>query len=173
MNALSAGWLKEPEYRIIEDKDPLELIDLQPDISICLVGAFFSYMQKISAAGSKLKIVELDKNAIPGEYHQHYIPAVDAGKTFATADVILITGATLANQSLESLLNQVPSGKKVIVVGPSGSLLPDALFDRGVQLVGATRIVDSDKMLSLVAEGAAGFHLFHYCAQKICILNEK
>jgi len=78
----------------------------------------------------------------------------------------------LANNTLDNLLEIIPQKSRVILVGPTSGLLPDVLFTRGVDIIGATRITDPDKMLELVAEGAAGFHLFNYCATKICIVNE-
>jgi len=66
----------------------------------------------------------------------------------------------------------VPKNAKVILVGPTSGLIPDVLFSHGVDIIGATSITDPGKMMELVAEGAAGFHLFQSCATKICIVNE-
>lgn len=172
MNALSAELIAESKYRIIENLDPIELIDLSEKKQVCVVGAFLSYIKKIAVSDSVLKIIELNENAVPEEYRQYYIPAELSEDALAHSDIVIITGSSLANDTLDKLLEVIPSKAKVILVGPTSGLFPDVLFRRGIDIIGSTRITDSDKMLELVAEGAAGFHLFNYCASKICIINE-
>jgi uncharacterized protein (DUF4213/DUF364 family) len=172
MNALSAELLAESKFRIIENLDPMELIDFSEKKQVCLVGAFLSYIKKIAASNSVLNIIELNENAVPDEYRRYFVPSHLSEKAISQSDVVIITGSSLANNTLDKLLDVVPEKAKVILVGPTSGLIPDVLFARGVNIVGATRITDSDKMLELVAEGAAGFHLFKSCATKICIVNE-
>lgn len=172
MNALSAELIAESKYRIIENLDPIELIDLSGKKQVCVVGAFLSYIKKIAVSDSVLKIIELNKNAVPEEYQQYYISAELSEDALAHSDIVIITGSSLANDTLDKLLEVIPGKAKVILVGPTSGLFPDVIFSKGVDIIGSTRITDPDKMLELVAEGAAGFHLFNYCASKICIINE-
>ena len=109
---------------------------------------------------------------VPEEYRHYYVPAEHSEQALAHSDSVIITGASLANNTLDKMLGVISEKTQVIVVGPTSSLLPDVLFNHGVDIIGATRITDADKMLELVAEGAAGFHLFQSCAAKICIVNE-
>ena len=47
---------------------------------------------------------------------------------FPDSDVIVITGSTLINNTLDNILNIIPTNKQVIVVGPSASLIPDVFI---------------------------------------------
>jgi hypothetical protein len=47
------------------------------------------------------------------------------------------------------------------------------LFKHGVDIIGTIRIKDPGLLFTLVGEAAAGYHLSHYCAKKISILNLK
>lgn len=172
MNALSAELLTHSKFRIIENLDPVDLIELSAKKQVCIVGAFLSYIRKVAASKSALKIIELNENAVPEEYRHYYVPAEHSEQALAHSDSVIITGASLANNTLDKMLGVISEKTQVIVVGPTSSLLPDVLFNHGVDIIGATRITDADKMLELVAEGAAGFHLFQSCAAKICIVNE-
>lgn len=172
MNALSSELIAESKYRIIENLDPIELIDLTEQKQVCVVGAFFSYIKKIADSDSVLKIIELNENAVPEEYRPYFVPLHLSEKVISQSDVVIITGSSLANNTLDNLLEVIPGKAKVILVGPTSGLIPDVLFTLGVDIIGTTRITDSDKMFELVAEGAAGFHLFKSCATKICIVNE-
>jgi uncharacterized protein len=172
MNAISAELIAESDYRIIENQDPVELIDFQGKKRVSVVGAFLSYIKKIAETKCTLHIVELNEAAVPDEYKQYLVSSQQADEAISQSDIVIITGASLANDTLDKLLELIPLKTRVIVVGPTSSLLPDVLFVRGVNLIGATRITDTEKMLELVAQGAAGFHLFRTCAAKICLVNE-
>lgn len=172
LNAISAELMAESEYKIIEDIDPIELIDLTGTKNICIVGAFHSYIKKIAVTNNALQIVELDKKALPEEYRKYFVPVEKTEEAFSKSDIIIITGSTLANNTMDELLKFLPGEAKVIIVGPSSSFLPDILFQHKVNIIGSTRITDTEKMIQLVSEGASGFHLFKSCARKICILNE-
>jgi uncharacterized protein (DUF4213/DUF364 family) len=172
MNAISAELIEESSYKIIENLDPIEFIDLKGKKRVCLVGAFLSYIKKIAETDCILQIVELNETVVPEEYKQYLVPSQFSEKAISNSDIVIITGATLANNTLDKLLESISTKTQVILVGPTSSLIPDVLFARGVDILGATRITDSDKMLEMVAEGASGFQLFKTCATKICIVNE-
>jgi uncharacterized protein (DUF4213/DUF364 family) len=61
----------------------------------------------------------------------------------------------------------------IVITGPSSSMIPDVLFKQNVSILGGIRIIKPEQVFPLVGQGAAGYHLFEYCAEKICILNEK
>lgn len=172
MNALSAELMEVSKYKVVQNLDPIELIDLSEKNQVCVVGAFLSYIKKVAESNSVLKIIELNENAVPEEYRRYFVHSNLSEEVISRSDVVIITGSSLANNTLDRLLEIIPRKTKVVLVGPTSGLIPDVLFSRGVDIIGATRITDSDKMLELVAEGAAGFHLFKSCATKICILNE-
>ncbi|MGD0710602.1 MAG: DUF364 domain-containing protein [Bacteroidales bacterium] len=171
LNAVSSEMISHLKYKVIEDKDPIDLLDLSKEKTICIVGAFQSYMNKIAATKNKLFVLELNENAFDENQKQFYVPAADYKKTFAKSDIIVITGATLANNTLDTLLDYIPAHTQTILVGPSSSFVPDILFKHKVNIIGSTKILNAEKMFTLIAEGAAGYHLFEYCAKKICIIN--
>lgn len=172
LNALSAELMTRPGYQIIENQDPFDLLELGAQKKVCVVGAFLSYIKKTVESGSALQIVELNADAVPDEYKPYLVPPGKSEEAIAHADIVIITGSSLANHTLDDLLKVIPAISQVVLVGPTSSMLPDVLFARGVNLVGATRISDPEKMFQLVAEGASGFHLFKSCADKICLVNE-
>ena len=78
----------------------------------------------------------------------------------------------MVNNTLDDILKIIPPKKKVIVVGPTASLIPDILFQHHINIIGSTRITDADKVFHTISEGGAGYHLFQNGAQKICLLND-
>ena len=173
INAVSAELISKSNYTIIEDKDPIDLVDLNSNKTVCIVGAFHTYMKNIANTSAKLIVLELNESAVPDDFKKYYVPAEKASSVFPDSDVIIITGSTLINNTLDKMLKIIPPNKKVIIVGPTASLIPDVLFEHGINIIGCTRIVDADRVFHAISEGAAGFHLFHNGAQKICLLNDK
>jgi uncharacterized protein (DUF4213/DUF364 family) len=173
LNAISSRLLSSGKYNVIENADPIELIDLNQKKTITIVGAFQSYINRLAATNNKLNVLELNKNALIGEQEKYYVPAEDYMEVIPESDVVIITGLTLVNGTIDGLLDVVAPDTKVIVTGHSSSLVPDILFKNKVNIIGATRIVDPNLLFSIVSEFGAGYHLMKYCAQKICIVNEK
>jgi uncharacterized protein (DUF4213/DUF364 family) len=172
LNAISSKLLLTSNYRIIENSDPIDLVDLSSGKTITVVGGFQTYIQKISETNNKLYILELNENALSEEQKQFFIPADQYANILPSSDIVIITGLTLVNNTIDDLLASISQKAKVIVTGPSSSIIPDILFENKVNIIGATRVTDSDLLFSVVGEAGAGFHLFKYCAQKISILND-
>lgn len=171
INAVSSGLLSSGNYTIIEDCDPVQLIDLNPGKTITIVGAFQSYIQKISGTGARLFVLELNENALSDDQKRFFVPADQFSGVFSQSDIVIITGQTLVNRSIDELLDAVPKGAQVIVTGPSAGIFPDILFGKKVNIIGTTRITNPDLLFEVVGQGGAAYHLFEYCARKICILN--
>jgi uncharacterized protein (DUF4213/DUF364 family) len=173
LNAISTRLISDSGYRIIENSDPIDLIDLNSKKTITVVGGFQTYIRRISESNNKLYVLELNINALSEEHKHYYVPAGEYAKILPASDIVIITGLALVNNTIDGLLTSISPQTQVIVTGPSSSIIPDILFENKVSIIGATRITDSDLLFSIVGEAGAGFHLFKYCAQKISILNEK
>ena len=90
-------------------------------------------------------------------------------KSCLHADVLLITGSTLLNATLEDLLALARPEARVTIVGPTVGMLPDAFLARGADVLGCVRITEPDAFLDVLAEGGSGYHFFGRSAQKIVL----
>ncbi|MCB0650238.1 MAG: DUF364 domain-containing protein [Saprospiraceae bacterium] len=170
LNAISAKILEEGHYRIIQNADPVDLIDLQPPKVITIVGAFQSYIEKLSATENTLHVLELNESALLDHQKKFFVPASQYEIVVPVSDVVIITGLTLVNNTIDDLLAAISPGTQVVITGPSSSLVPDVLFDHKVTAIGATRITHPELLFDVVGSGGKGYHLFRYCAEKISIL---
>lgn len=171
LNAVSARIIAQGGYKVIAGRDPIEWIDASAGRTVTMVGAFQSYMDKLSERPCMLRVLELDASAFPERHQRLYVPAARAGEVLPRSDAVILTGSTLVNHTLDDLLALVSPGAFTVLVGPSSGLLPDVLFHKGVDLIGTIRILDPDVMFTVVSEGGAGYHLFRTCAEKICLLH--
>lgn len=173
LNALSAKVMTSENYHILEDKDPVDLLDLSGGKTITLVGAFQSYIRKLKPTNNRLQVLELNPDVFQPEDKQYYVPAAEASRVLPFSDIVIITGSSTVNHSLEGLLDLIPAATTVVVTGPTSSYIPDVLFEKKVDFIGATRITDPEKMMQMVGEAASGFYLFRYCAKKITLTKSK
>ena len=86
------------------------------------------------------------------------------------ADVVLITGTTLLNDTLENLLLLLPEAR-VVLVGPTVGLVPDAFLRRGVDVLGGVRVTAPDAFLDVLTEGGSGYHFFGRSAEKVVLVR--
>lgn len=171
LNALSAGRLRSGSHILHRHTDPIDLLDLEGSKNIVIVGAFQTYIRKIMSTRNTLHVLELEKEALTPEQQHLYVPAADARMVIPAADIVILTGMTLVNNTLDGLLELITDRQQVVVTGPSSSIVPDVLFANKVDIIGATLITDAVRLLDLASEAGAGYHLFHYCADKVSIVK--
>jgi uncharacterized protein (DUF4213/DUF364 family) len=171
LNAISGTLMGKGNYQILRDTDPIDLLDLSPRKTICIVGAFHSYIERISETENELYVLELDENMLSADEKKYFVPARDYAHVVPRSEIVIMTGLTLVNNTIDGLLKACSTRSKRIVTGPSGCLLPDVLFRHRVDIIGGTLITRPEMVFEIVEQGGAAYHLFQYCAEKICILN--
>jgi uncharacterized protein len=171
LNAISSKYLGNPDYKILRNTDPIDLIDLNSNKTITIVGAFQSYIQNISKTNSRLFVLELNEDAFNEEDKKYFVPANDFPEVLPISDIVIITGLTLVNGTLDDLLKAIKPEAQIIMTGPSSCFIPEVLFANNVKIIGSVKITNPELMLKVVSEAGAGFHMFEYCAEKICIIK--
>lgn len=172
INGLSTFMMKEKNFRIAVNSDTFDLINFNGKKKVTMVGGINSYIRRISDTNCELEVLELNENAIQPEHIKYYVPAEKANDAIPGSDVVIITGASLVNNTIEDLLQMPDPAATVVVVGPSAGIYPEVLFKRNVDLIGATRITNPEAVMSVVREGGTGYHLFRYGAEKVTIIRD-
>jgi uncharacterized protein (DUF4213/DUF364 family) len=172
LNALSSPFMNEENYHIKTNCDPYTLLNLEGTKTVCVVGAFKSYINKLAETKHDWHVIEFQKDTIEEKYRDHFVHPDDSASVLQKADTVIITGFTLVNNTFQTLVKHIPAHCQVALVGPSSSFIPDVLFENKVDIMGAIRITDPGAAKQLVSESASGFHFFkHRCAEKICLVN--
>lgn len=112
---------------------------------VALVGRF-TFVDRLRERVGALSVLE--QNPQPDEY-----PASAAPDVLPQADVVAITGMTLQNHTLASLLALVRPGAFVIMVGPSTPLSP-VLFDHGIDVLCGAVVEDIEPVLRGISQSA-------------------
>ena len=80
------------------------------------------------------------------------LPAGEANRILPQCDVVGITGTSFINHTIEGLLNLCKEAY-VLLVGPTSPFSP-ILFDYGIDVICSSKVVDVDKVVRSISEGA-------------------
>ena len=172
LNALSTTcWEQEVEtrYTIRMNRDAQEVIRMPRTKSVAVIGAFVPILRTLKQRGGRWWVIEQDSKTLKEDELPYYIPEAQSDDIIRQADVLIITGVTLVNQTFEGIINSAGSGTEIAVIGPTASFLPDALFQRGVRIVGGVWVKKPDELLDVLAAGGSGYHFFNDIAPRMVI----
>lgn len=172
LNAFSAAcWERglADGYPVQMDTDAVDVVRMPADRSVALIGAFVPVLRKLKARGGRWQVIEQDPRTLKGDELAHFVPADQSRQAIAATDVLIITGVTLLNHTLEPILEAARPDAEIAVIGPTASLLPDALFKRGVRVMGGVRVKKPDALLDVLAAGGSGYHFFDRLAPRMVV----
>jgi uncharacterized protein (DUF4213/DUF364 family) len=172
VNALAeVCWQRRPHpgVELRHGIDAFDATDIRPGNKVVVVGAFVPFLKELKRRGQAFLVLEQDPATLKADELPFFRPAELAAEIIPDADVVLITGSTLVNNTLEELLALSRPDARVTVVGPTVGMLPDAFLARGADVLGCVRITEPDEFLDLLAEGGSGYHFFGRSAQKLVL----
>jgi uncharacterized protein (DUF4213/DUF364 family) len=112
---------------------------------VAIVG-HFPFTERVRRAASECWVVELHPR--PGD-----VPADRASEVIPRADVVALTGTSLINHTFDDLVQLCRPDTFVLLLGPTAPLSP-ILFEWGVDGVSGTLVVEPDRVLRSVGQGA-------------------
>lgn len=175
LNALSATcWQAEtaPGYEIITGKDAFDEANIQDSGLTVVIGALVPMLKRLIKKGADFRVLEQDPSTLKPAEMPHFLPADQAPDIVPQADLLVITGVTILNDTLPKLLSLAKPEAEIIVTGPTASMLPDAFFKRGVNILGGILVTKPDELLDLISEAGSGYHFFGKCADRIIVKNK-
>ena len=172
LNALAElCWRRRPYpgVELLPGTDAFDATQFHTGDRVVLVGAFIPFLKELKRRHQPYLVLEQNPAALKPEEMPFYRPAELAPEIVPAADVLLITGATLINDTLEDLLALARPASRVTVLGPTVGMLPDAFLARGADILGSVRITAPDAFLDLLAEGGSAPHFLGHSAEKIVL----
>ena len=172
MNALSLYiWEKKPpeDFEVLYGEDAFDLLDPADYQKSVVVGALAPMLRRLLAAEADFHVLEQDPRTLKPAEMEHYLPADRASECVPDADLLVITGVTILNDTLPGLLDMAKPGAQILVTGPTASMLPDVFFDKGVTMIGGIQVTHPDQLLDIISEGGSGYHFFGKYAERTVI----
>ncbi len=172
LNALSTlSWAQEKptDYEVVLGEDAFDKIDVAKYKKSVVVGALIPVLKKFKQENADYTVLEMDPRTLKGDELAHYAPATDAPLYVPDADLFIITGVTILNNTLSDLLEMAKKGAEILVIGPTASMLPEVFFSRGVTAIGGIVVTKADELLDIISEGGSGYHFFGKSAERSII----
>jgi uncharacterized protein (DUF4213/DUF364 family) len=172
LNALAElCWRRRPnaDVELLPGADAFDMTKFHAQDRVIVVGAFVPFLKELKRRRQPFLVLEQNPAMLKPEELPFYRSAETAREIVPDADVLLITGATLLNDTLEDLLWWARPEARITVVGPTVGMVPDAFVARGADILGSVRIKDPDTFLDLLAEGGAAPHFLGRTAEKIVL----
>lgn len=158
---------------VIHNTDAFDELDVKRYPKTVVIGALVPMLKKLIAAGSDFRVLEQDSRTLKEREMPYYAPSDQAGLYVPDADLLVITGVTILNDTLPGLLEMAKPGAEILVTGPTASMIPDAFFKRGVTMTGGIQVTRPDELLDIISEAGSGYHFFGKYAERTVIRNRK
>jgi uncharacterized protein (DUF4213/DUF364 family) len=176
LNALSTlCWerVENQDYELIYGADAFDELTFSKEDNIVVIGALAPILRRLRTEKIDFHVLEMDPATLKPYEMPFYAPADQAELYLPQADCAVITGVTLLNDTLPDLLAMAKAGAEILVTGPTASVLPDALFRRGVTMLGGIVVTKADELLDVISEGGSGYHFFGKSAKRTVIRRKK
>ncbi len=154
INALTDSVWRQIGYQPPAARNSLGDVQLARDDHLGMIGFFPPLVRQVQAIGAQLSVLELDEAMVRRQ--QERFPGLHITlnrAALATCNKVVGTSTMLLNDTLDAMLTAAPQASDFAVIGPSAGAWPDALFDRGVTLMGGTRIRDAAAFRDAMASG--------------------
>ena len=145
-NAISQHVFRCAGY-VPEDAASIGSRQPQAGETVGMVGYFKRLIKRLRALDVEVMVLEKNPQRVDDDGG---VRLTTQPQDLARCDHILCTASTLINGTLDHLLQYRRAGASFSLIGPSGSGLPDVLFERGVDSVGgvmfrgsAQQVIDS------------------------------
>ena len=161
LNALAElAWRRRPcpGVELLPGADAFDATAIGPGERVVLVGAFIPFLKELKRRRQPYPGARTEPGGAEARGDAVLPPGRASSEIVPGADVLLITGATLLNDTLEDLLALARPEARITVVGPTVGMLPDAFVARGASVLGSVRITRPDEFLDLVAEAGSAPH---------------
>jgi uncharacterized protein (DUF4213/DUF364 family) len=175
LSALSSYcWKKEAagNYNMQVGVDAIDTINLTDNCYPVVIGAIAPFLRVLKGRKKPFSVIELDKRTLKADELPFYAPPSETEEIVPEADVLVVTGTTLLNGTLEGILELAHPDAQVVVLGPTASILPHAFFKRGVDILGGDIITNPHKMLDTLAEGGSGYHLYGKSTERVVVTKK-
>jgi uncharacterized protein len=174
LNALSQLVIESEvgkEYKVAKEKDGFDLLEIKPDETVTLIGAFGPYIRRLKMMGNPFFIVEKNPQTLRSDEMKYFKPESEISSALEKSNVVIITGTAIVNHTIDPILSSFTNGKRTAIIGPTASMIPDAFFKKGVQVMAGVRILNPDGMIKILKQGGSAYHLLKDCAEKIAFVK--
>jgi uncharacterized protein (DUF4213/DUF364 family) len=161
----------EKELHLVKDRDGFDLLNIQPNETVSLIGAFGPYIRRLRMMGNPFFIVEKNPQTLRPDEMKYFKPEPEMASALEKSDVVIITGTAIVNHTIDNILSHIAGERRTSIIGPTASMIPYAFYQRGVHIMAGVRITDPKMMIRILMQGGSAYHLLKECSEKIAFIK--
>ncbi|MFX1325753.1 MAG: Rossmann-like domain-containing protein [Promethearchaeota archaeon] len=172
LNGLSQHVMEVNNTYLDLREDLLSYLKIEQSSKVMVIGLMKPLIRKLVKNTNLITIIE-DLISVPPEFNSiNFRTNIEQLKPEELyIDVLFCTGTTLINNTIDKILTLFKrKAQKIAIIGPSASLIPDILFDNGVDIVGGMKISDIEATFKVLQEGG-GTKLFKQFGKKYNLIK--
>jgi len=124
----------------------LDVMDLRPEDTMGMIGNFIPLLSRLRARVRELLVFEQIEEEVDG-----ILPAHREGELLPRCSVVVISGTTLVNHTLDGLLALCAGAREVVLAGPSTMMFPEAFRSTPVTWIAGARVHSPEEVLPRIA----------------------
>ncbi|MDD4160428.1 MAG: DUF364 domain-containing protein [Synergistaceae bacterium] len=126
----------------------IKAIKMNKDETFGMVGDFKPILPFVRKQTDNIYVFE----RIPQEKNGLY-PDKDIPRYLTECDVVVVTGTSIINNTIDDVLRFCSKAREVFIVGPSTPLSPESFIEHNVTCLAGTVVTAPDKMLRIISQG--------------------
>jgi uncharacterized protein (DUF4213/DUF364 family) len=146
-NALSQHLIRRAGY-VCPPRGSAQGFEPRAGERIGMVGYFCPVIDRLVERGVEVLVIEQQPERVPKRAHVELSQDLQA---LAECRLVYCTASTLINDSLQQVMDSCVNAQAVDLIGPTGSGLPDVLFEHGVHAVGGVSFDDANDLRDVLA----------------------
>ena len=147
---------------IKESGDILEHMNIKNNDKIGMVGNFKPVVDNIE---KNVEVNIFEKN--PQE--EEIFPDWAAYQLLPKQDVVIISGTTLVNKTIDQLIEVSNNARDIVILGPTTTMAPEIFKKHEVTALGGTIIENPQKAFKIISQGG-GTRTLHKASKKVNLI---
>ncbi len=134
--------------RETETGNIVKAIEIRKGETFGMVGDFKPILSFVRKQTENIYVFERIPQEKDGLYSDKDIP-----RHLPDCHVVLITGTSIINNTIDDVLSFCSKAREVFIVGPSTPLHPESFMGHNVSILAGTVVTDPEKMLRIISQG--------------------
>jgi uncharacterized protein len=141
----------------------IETLEIRERTRVAMVGSIPPLVRRIERIGAALEIIDRGQGiGLETRFFE---------KLRSWAEVLIMTGTSILNNSTEDLLARAGEGLRAAILGPSTPMVPGAFSHLPVKCLAGSVVTDPEAALKAVRHGAGTPVIGPYCRKKFVCLD--
>jgi uncharacterized protein (DUF4213/DUF364 family) len=146
-------------------------IDVKPSDNMAVIGRIPPVIKQFKNKVNKMRIYDMGLEARGGA--PDLSPMSEQKDGLAKSDIVITTGTSVLNSTIDGLLEMSTNAREIVIVGPTTPMFPEAFKGTNVtRLAGSICISgNKDEFFTYITRGCSVFHLSKYLQKKCVVIG--